>query len=856
MHYVVHLYVSRPHDSVLMHSRNPSEPLGRVSTALQWVVPGPSAQISQPSTHITCSSVISLSYFSTMATAHAHDVYAEQLFKRGEGYPLWAPEATEDGEVLIGDVGYVRRGAFYRMFNAMREGDDEINKTWGVPDGFKEFTSQNFGKRRQEAAIDAGALCSKSVRKISVDASLSMYVAVSPGLHQQCHLIALRSLRHGGGAGFHFECTDDQGAILVLKDSATREEMHPSRKMKNYMFKNIQSWHSFAVDKLDVEIELEGIMFVRGWVKTTEWAVAAVLHEGRSAKVSFNGDFGLPAEASFEFSASQEVSASYAHRSGPPRKKKEKGEKSKAKKNSLDAEPYKADQCVFLHYYKLKKRRFFGPKRLEAAAEPRDPSPSSDDEGNAIEAVPAVEKPYDPVQFVLDYILDHSQADAAIASDRDIIDLCNGSDIPDNIPEFLENIQPHVEVNDDGLGMLLFDDAIADRPVTENTEAVSQTANERPLGPSGSPPDVVVQADEKEPSDDDPDKKPPLSMIGEASLLDLPIDDHRGGICALAYSPDGRYIASGFEDSTIIIWDPVTRQRRSTLQDHFDTVCSLAFSPDSTRLVSGSRDKRLIIWDVASGQRVNILEGHQGFVDSVAYSPDGNTIASASVDFTVRLWDAHTGIVRSVSGGHNAMVMLVTFSPDGRRLVSASADCIVRVWNTSDDTQTAILDGHQGVIYSIAFSPDGRRIVTGSDDATCRIWSAETGEEFATLREHMGSVWAVTFSPDGKRILSVASDRTVKICDSFSGSQISSIDGSEGLVNAAAFSADGEFVCAGAEDHSVRVWNTSTGKHIVNFEGHTDSVSHLRFSPDGKHIVSASDDGTVRLWNLGDIVVG
>ncbi|CCM05272.1 uncharacterized protein FIBRA_07484 [Fibroporia radiculosa] len=788
-------------------------------------------------------------------------VYATQLFRCGEGFPLWSPEPTKHGEVLLGDVGYVRHGGFYRLFNAMSKAGDLVNKEFGVPnkESYQPFQKSEYGLNKQEAAIPAGPICSNSLRKTKVGGDVEA---------------------HAVEVGFHFECSEDQGACLIVKDPATREELHPSRRMANYMSRNLQSWHDFATSEtVDVDIALEDIMFVRGWVKTTQWAVAAITHEGRAAKLSIDGNFAGIAGAGISVEMARATSRHYAFRSGPPEAQRQqisqsgspfgkpKSNKSKKKQqqqqlqqtheesSSAPTPVLEMNQCVFLHYYKMK-RRFLGIKKMEAAAEPQNLDPSDDDD-YSVEEVPAPPTPYDPVEFVLDYILENSSSDCAIANDRDIHKLCeiHKEDFPEDIRSFLQHLKPNIEVNEDGLGMLSFEDIPIDEGQNAHEEEAHEATGEIPESPT--PPngdDDTIPPDNADA--EEPKKESFQYRTAPGSVLPSAGGAERGGVSALAFSPDGRYVAGGFENFSVAIWEVASGRLLHDLREHTNSVCSLAFSPDGSELVSGSWDKMMIVWDVASGHRLRTLEGHAGFVDAVAYAPSGQLIASGSVDFTVRLWDAPTGTQKHSTNAHQTMVMLVRFSPDGERLVSASADCLVRVWCGKTGAPLAELMGHEGVVYSMAFAPDGRRMATGSDDGSCRIWNMQTGDELVTLREHTGSVWAVAFSPDGKQVMSVASDRVVKVCDSYTAETIATIDGGEGLANSAAFSPNSELVCAGADDHSVRVWNTKTGERLASFDGHTDNISHLLFSPTGKHIVSASDDSTVRLWSLPTMSLG
>ncbi|KAF8207917.1 WD40-repeat-containing domain protein, partial [Mycena galopus ATCC 62051] len=284
-------------------------------------------------------------------------------------------------------------------------------------------------------------------------------------------------------------------------------------------------------------------------------------------------------------------------------------------------------------------------------------------------------------------------------------------------------------------------------------------------------------------------------------------------------------------------------------------VSSVAFSPDGKQIASGSY-KTIQIWDVAIGQQVGeALAGHTDQVNSVAFSPDGTHIASGSADKTTRIWDVVTGQqVGEALAGHTNEINSVAFSPDGTHIVSGSDDETIQIWDVATGQQVGkALAGHTYWVNSVAFSPGGTHIASGSSDMTIRIWDVATGQQVGKpLAGHTNRVNCVAFSPNGTHIASGSADNTIRIWDVATGEQVGeALARHTNRVNSVAYSPDGTHIASGSDDKTIRIWDVATGQQVSKaLAGHTDFIRSVAFSPGGTHIASGSSDMTIRIWDV------
>lgn len=327
------------------------------------------------------------------------------------------------------------------------------------------------------------------------------------------------------------------------------------------------------------------------------------------------------------------------------------------------------------------------------------------------------------------------------------------------------------------------------------------------------------------------------------------LEGHTKYVNALLFHPQGKWLASAGDDKRIIFWS-LSTYKKQTEWEAPEKVYALAITPDGNFIASGGPDKNITFWETTTGTLQRTLTGHQDSIaeGGLAFSSNGELLASASYDDTARLWNVATGETLHVLTGHTKDVENVTFSPDGKLLATSSDDTSVRLWDVTTGQTLRMLNGHQNRVYGLRFVTNGRYLVSASYDSTLRVWDTQSGVTLRVLQGHQGRVVGLA-NQDGQ-VFSASGDGTVRRWDISLPHQYM-VELNSLVPNSVAIAPDGHSVAVGFLDGSLRLFSLPSPQLIWEKKtAHSDNIERLAISADGAWLASASADNLVKLWQV------
>jgi WD40 repeat protein/energy-coupling factor transporter ATP-binding protein EcfA2 len=341
---------------------------------------------------------------------------------------------------------------------------------------------------------------------------------------------------------------------------------------------------------------------------------------------------------------------------------------------------------------------------------------------------------------------------------------------------------------------------------------------------------------------------------------------HASEVRAVAFSPDGRYAASGGcvqPDATatcsggeLIVWDLATKTAVHRFAIHAGWINAVAFMPDGKHVLSASGDGTLLLTAVETGEAVRRFEGHKGSVNAVALSPDGLAALSGSDDGTLILWNIATGDATRRFTGHKGPVTSLVFGPPCRTApgcrqtaLSGSTDKNLILWDVATGAIVRTITGHADKVTGVAFLPDGQHALSVGYDLTMREWDLKTGGKLLEQR-FLATPECLAVSADGRTAVK-QSGASVELWDIGESEwrRLQLLAGHSGNARALAISPDRRYVLSGAQDKTLRLWNVKEQHEVRRLRSPEDFPVAIAVSRDGRHLLTGGREGGT-LWDV------
>ncbi|WP_017315435.1 WD40 domain-containing protein [Mastigocladopsis repens] len=343
---------------------------------------------------------------------------------------------------------------------------------------------------------------------------------------------------------------------------------------------------------------------------------------------------------------------------------------------------------------------------------------------------------------------------------------------------------------------------------------------------------------------------------------------HRDSITRVSFSHDGKMVASGSADGTLIIWNQDGSKKLPILHAHDKEITSISFSPDSQKVLTGSADKTVKLWSL-DGKEIRTFKGHNERITSISFSPDGQKVVSGCDDSTIKLWGLNGEIIKSFEK-HQKSITSLSFSPDGKQIASASTDGTVKLWSL-DGKEITIWNDRNELFSSVSFSPDGQTIAaTGLNGSSLKLWgrngsllktipTSYSGEQTSFSRDSQSIAWAglvERFSVEDQE-----STISVKLSRMDTGDITTlKLPGHKNRVISFSFSPDLHMLASGSEDKTVKLWNLEKRR---NFKILNDrqQITNVSLSPNNQIVATVTkvneyqDDKKVQIWQRDGTLV-